>query len=229
MDYLGSCKKYTFDGKQIDNAQMADELAKLVEKFPIVSIEDGLDENDWDGWKMLTEKVGDKCQLVGDDLFVTNIERLQRGIDEGIANSILIKLNQIGSVTETLDCISLAHKNGYTAVSSHRSGETADTFIADMAVATNCGQIKPDHSAVPTASPSTTNCSASKISWATRQCTPGPRRSIRSSEPNARRSLHGAAPSKRTPAESAGVFLFVIRENARVAHVLTARAFHCGE
>jgi enolase len=114
----------------------------MCDKFPIVSIEDGLDENDWEGWKLLTEKLGDKVQLVGDDLFVTNIERLGRGINEGIANSILIKLNQIGTVTETLDAIRLAHKNGYTAVSSHRSGETADTFIADLAVATNCGQIK---------------------------------------------------------------------------------------
>jgi enolase len=140
--YDKGSKKYTFDGKQIDNAQLVEELAKLAEKFPIVSIEDGLDENDWDGWKMLTDKVGKKCQLVGDDLFVTNPERLQRGIDQGIANSILIKLNQIGTVTETLDCIRLAHKNGYTAVSSHRSGETADTFIADLAVGTNCGQIK---------------------------------------------------------------------------------------
>jgi enolase len=140
--YDRDSKKYTFDGKKLDNAALVAEYEKLVEKFPIVSIEDGLDENDWDGWKLLTDKIGSKCQLVGDDLFVTNIERLQRGIDEGIANSILIKLNQIGSVTETLDAISLAHKNGYTAVSSHRSGETADTFIADMAVATNCGQIK---------------------------------------------------------------------------------------
>jgi len=114
----------------------------MCDKFPIVSIEDGLDENDWEGWKLLTEKLGNKVQLVGDDLFVTNIERLGRGINEGIANSILIKLNQIGTVTETLDAIRLAHKNGYTAVSSHRSGETADTFIADLAVATNCGQIK---------------------------------------------------------------------------------------
>jgi enolase len=114
----------------------------MCDKFPIVSIEDGLDENDWEGWKLLTDKIGNKVQLVGDDLFVTNIERLGRGIKEGIANSILIKLNQIGSVTETLDAIRLAHKNGYTAVSSHRSGETADTFIADLAVATNCGQIK---------------------------------------------------------------------------------------
>ncbi|MCH2108423.1 MAG: phosphopyruvate hydratase, partial [Polyangiaceae bacterium] len=140
--YDRESKKYTFDGQQIDNAALVEELAKLVEKFPIVSIEDGLDENDWEGWKMLTDKVGDKCQLVGDDLFVTNITKLGRGIEEGIANSILIKLNQIGTVTETLDAIRLAHKNQYTAVISHRSGETADTFIADLAVATNAGQIK---------------------------------------------------------------------------------------
>lgn len=140
--YNRDTKKYTFDGQQIDSAQLVEEYVKMVAKYPILSIEDGLDENDWDGWKLLTEKIGNKVQLVGDDLFVTNIERLGRGIDQGIANSILIKLNQIGTVTETLDTIRLAHKNGYTAVSSHRSGETADTFIADLAVATNCGQIK---------------------------------------------------------------------------------------
>jgi enolase len=134
--------KYTFDGKQISNAELVDVYVDLCKKYPIVSIEDGLDENDWEGWKLLTDKLGEKVQLVGDDLFVTNIERLQTGIDRGIANSILIKLNQIGSVTETLDAIRLAHKNNYTAISSHRSGETADTFIADLAVATNCGQIK---------------------------------------------------------------------------------------
>ncbi len=140
--YNRDSKKYTFDGKEIDNAALVDEYVKMCDKFPVVSIEDGLDENDWEGWKLLTEKLGSKVQLVGDDLFVTNIERLGRGIKEGIANSILIKLNQIGTVTETLDTIRLAHKNGYTAISSHRSGETADTFIADLAVATNCGQIK---------------------------------------------------------------------------------------
>jgi enolase len=134
--------KYTFDGKQISNKELIDVWADWVSKYPIVSIEDGLDEDDWDGWKMLTEKLGNKVQLVGDDLFVTNIERLKRGIDSGTANSILIKLNQIGSVTETLDAIRMAHKAGYTAISSHRSGETADTFIADLAVGTNCGQIK---------------------------------------------------------------------------------------
>ncbi|MFB3131610.1 MAG: phosphopyruvate hydratase [Rhodothermales bacterium] len=113
-----------------------------IDQYPIISIEDGLDENDWDGWRMLTEAIGDRVQIVGDDLFVTNTERLQRGIDEGSANSILIKLNQIGTLTETLEAIELAHKHKFTAVISHRSGETEDTTIADLAVATNTGQIK---------------------------------------------------------------------------------------
>lgn len=117
-------------------------LAELVSKFPIDSIEDGMDENDWEGWKMLTEAVGSKCQLVGDDLFVTNVEFLKKGIQSGCANSILIKVNQIGSLTETLDAIEMAHRNGYTSVTSHRSGETEDATIADIAVATNSGQIK---------------------------------------------------------------------------------------
>src|SRR5688572_33280710 len=111
-------------------------------KYPIVSIEDGMDEEDWDGWKALTEKIGDRVQLVGDDLFVTNTERLKRGIDAGTANSILIKVNQIGTLTETLEAISMAREAGYTAVMSHRSGETEDVTIADLAVATGCGQIK---------------------------------------------------------------------------------------
>lgn len=122
--------------------EMIDYLEDLVNKFPIISIEDGLAEEDWNGWKKLTERLGDRIQLVGDDLFVTNIERLQKGIGNKIANSILIKLNQIGTLTETLDAIELAHKNGYTAIVSHRSGETEDTTLADVAVATNCGQIK---------------------------------------------------------------------------------------
>lgn len=113
-----------------------------VEKYPIISIEDGMAENDWDAWKKLTDSVGDKVQLVGDDLFVTNTERLAHGIENGIANSILIKVNQIGTLTETLDAIEMAHKNSYTAVISHRSGETEDVTIADLAVATNAGQIK---------------------------------------------------------------------------------------
>jgi len=122
--------------------QMIDFLVELVEKYPIVSIEDGLAEEDWDNWKKLTERLGDRIQLVGDDLFVTNIKRLQKGLDNKISNSILIKLNQIGTLTETLDAIELAKKNGYTAVVSHRSGETEDTTLADVAVATNAGQIK---------------------------------------------------------------------------------------
>ncbi len=122
--------------------EMVDFIVNLANKYPIISIEDGLAEEDWDSWKKLTEKLGDKIQLVGDDLFVTNIKRLQKGIDNQIANSILIKLNQIGTLTETLDAIELAKRNGYTAVVSHRSGETEDTTLADVAVATNAGQIK---------------------------------------------------------------------------------------
>lgn len=122
--------------------QMIDFIVSLAEKYPIISIEDGLAEEDWESWKVLTEKLGDKVQLVGDDLFVTNIKRLQKGIDNKTANSILIKLNQIGTLTETLDAIELAKRNGYTAVVSHRSGETEDTTLADVAVATNAGQIK---------------------------------------------------------------------------------------
>ena len=122
--------------------QMVDFIVDLANNYPIISIEDGLAEEDWESWKVLTEKIGDKVQLVGDDLFVTNIKRLQKGIDMGVANSILIKLNQIGTLTETLDAIELAHKAGYTAVVSHRSGETEDTTLADVAVATNAGQIK---------------------------------------------------------------------------------------
>ena len=117
-------------------------LSELVAKYPIDSIEDGMDENDWAGWKLLTEALGSKCQLVGDDLFVTNVEFLKKGIEEGCANSILIKVNQIGTLSETLDAIEMAHRNGYTSVTSHRSGETEDATIADIAVATNSGQIK---------------------------------------------------------------------------------------
>ncbi len=140
--YCSEKKVYTIDGKELDSAGMVDLLAGWVDKFPICSIEDGCDEDDWDGWKMLTDKVGDRCQLVGDDLFVTNVERLQRGITEGIGNSILIKVNQIGSLTETIDAINLAHDNSYTSVTSHRSGETEDATIADLAVALSTGQIK---------------------------------------------------------------------------------------
>ncbi len=140
--YDKESKTYTMDGKKIDSAGMVDLLASWCEKYPIVSIEDGCDEDDWDGWKIMTEKLGGKIQLVGDDLFVTNTKRLQRGIDEGIANSILIKVNQIGSVTETIESIELARRNGYTSVTSHRSGETEDSTIADLAVALGTGQIK---------------------------------------------------------------------------------------
>ena len=130
------------EGKSFDSAGFADYLAGLCERYPIVSIEDGMDESDWDGWKILTEKLGDKVQLVGDDLFVTNTKILKQGIDKDIANSILIKFNQIGSLSETLDAIKMAQDAGYTAVISHRSGETEDTTIADLAVATCAGQIK---------------------------------------------------------------------------------------
>lgn len=129
-------------GKELTNEQLADFYVELVNKYPIISIEDGLDENDWEGWKILTDKLGKKIQLVGDDLFVTNTDRLARGIKEGIANSILIKVNQIGTLTETFEAIEMAKKAGYTAVVSHRSGETEDSTIADIAVATNAGQIK---------------------------------------------------------------------------------------
>lgn len=143
--YDAEKKIYEFkwsDGSKMDADAMVEFWAKWVEKYPIVSIEDGMYEDDWEGWKKMTDAVGDKVQLVGDDLFVTNTERLARGIREGIANSILIKVNQIGTLTETLDAIEMAHKNGYTSVISHRSGETEDTTIADLAVATNAGQIK---------------------------------------------------------------------------------------
>ena len=130
------------EGKELTVDEMIDFYADLVDKYPIISIEDGLDEEDWDGWKALTDRLGDRVQLVGDDLFVTNTERLSKGIDLGVANSILIKLNQIGTITETLDAIELAKVHGYTAVISHRSGETEDTTIADLAVALNAGQIK---------------------------------------------------------------------------------------
>ncbi|MEJ6952312.1 phosphopyruvate hydratase [Natronospora cellulosivora (SeqCode)] len=130
------------EGKELSSEEMVDFYVDLVEKYPIVSIEDGLDEDDWDGWKVLTEKLGDKVQLVGDDLFVTNTERLSRGINEGISNSILIKVNQIGSLTETIEAIEMAKKAGFTAVVSHRSGETEDVTIADLVVAMNAGQIK---------------------------------------------------------------------------------------
>ena len=133
---------YEGEGKTRSIAEQVDYLAGLVAAYPIVTIEDGMSEDDWEGWKLLTEKIGGKCQLVGDDLFVTNVSRLSRGIKEGIANSILVKVNQIGSLTETLAAVEMAQRAGYTAVMSHRSGETEDSTISDLAVATNCGQIK---------------------------------------------------------------------------------------
>ena len=139
---LKNGKKKDPNGKKLSADEQIAYLEDLINKYPIYSIEDGLDENDWENWVKLTEKVGDKCQLVGDDLFVTNVKFLQKGIQMGAGNSILIKVNQIGSLTETLDAIEMAHRHGYTTVTSHRSGETEDTTIADIAVATNSGQIK---------------------------------------------------------------------------------------
>jgi len=130
------------EGRTLESGAMAEYLAELAANYPIVSIEDGMAEDDWEGWKALTEALGKKIQLVGDDLFVTNTERLQRGIKMGVANSILVKVNQIGSLSETLDAVDMAHRAAYTSVMSHRSGETEDSTIADLAVACNCGQIK---------------------------------------------------------------------------------------
>jgi enolase len=143
--YDAKKKKYIFkksDGRELSSAEMADYWADWTSKYPIISLEDGLDENDWDGWKILTDKIGDRVQLVGDDLFVTNTKRLAMGIEQGIANSILIKVNQIGSLTETFEAVEMAKRAGYTAVVSHRSGETEDSFIADLVVALEAGQIK---------------------------------------------------------------------------------------
>ena len=132
----------THEGRKLSSGELADYWADIASRYPVVSIEDGMDEEDWDGWKALTDRIGDRVQLVGDDLFVTNTERLKRGIESGTANSILIKVNQIGTLTETLDAVRVAQDAGYTAVMSHRSGETEDVTIADLAVATGCGQIK---------------------------------------------------------------------------------------
>jgi enolase len=140
--YDGGAYVLEHEGRSLSSQEMVDYWAEMAGRYPIVSIEDGLDEEDWDGWKLLTERLGDRVQLVGDDFFVTNTERLQRGIQAGAANSILIKVNQIGTLTETLAAIKMAEEAGYTAVMSHRSGETEDTTIADLAVATGCGQIK---------------------------------------------------------------------------------------
>ena len=143
-ELYGEDGKYHFPGEGVVRTveELVDYYVKLVDKYPIISLEDGVAEEDWEGWKLLTEKLGDRIQLVGDDLFVTNTERLAKGIDLGVANSILIKVNQIGTLTETLDAIQMANRAGYTAVVSHRSGETEDTTIADLVVAVNAGQIK---------------------------------------------------------------------------------------
>ena len=138
-------KKYVFhksDGKTISSEELVKYWQNWVQQYPISSIEDGMAEDDWEGWKMLTEAVGSKCQLVGDDLFVTNVTRLERGINEGIANGLLVKVNQIGTLTETVNAVTMAQHAGYNTIMSHRSGETEDTTIADLAVALNCGQIK---------------------------------------------------------------------------------------
>jgi enolase len=138
-------KKYVFhksDGKEMTSDQLVKYWASWVKQYPIASIEDGMAEDDWDGWKNLSKTIGNKCQLVGDDLFVTNVTRLQQGIDKGIGNGLLVKVNQIGTVTETINAVTLAQHNGYNTIMSHRSGETEDTTIADLAVALNCGQIK---------------------------------------------------------------------------------------
>jgi enolase len=143
--YLEDEKVYYFkksDGRKLSSSEMVSYLKEWTSKYPILSIEDGLFEDDWDGWKLLTQTIGDRVQLVGDDLFVTNVKRLKQGIDTAVANSILVKVNQIGSLTETIDAVSMAKNASYTSVMSHRSGETEDTTIADLAVALNCGQIK---------------------------------------------------------------------------------------
>jgi enolase len=138
-------KKYVFhksSGKEMSSEQLVKYWESWVKQYPIASIEDGMAEDDWKGWKMLTDTVGKKCQLVGDDLFVTNVERIQQGIDTATANALLVKVNQIGTITETINAVTLAQSNGYNTIMSHRSGETEDTTIADLAVALNCGQIK---------------------------------------------------------------------------------------
>jgi enolase len=140
--YKEGCYELVGEGRSLSSAELVDFYADLCDRYPIVSIEDGMAEDDWEGWQQLTEKLGERCQLVGDDLFVTNPTRLARGLELGVANSVLIKVNQIGTLTETLDCIEMAHRAGYTTVISHRSGETEDTTIADLAVAVNAGQIK---------------------------------------------------------------------------------------
>jgi enolase len=141
-DKTSKTYKLEGEGKELDQKGMVDFYTKLCEQFPIVSIEDGMDENDWDGWVALTKAIGDRVQLVGDDLFVTNTARIKTGIEKGASNAVLVKVNQIGTLTETLESVEMAHRNGWSTIISHRSGETEDTFIADLAVATNAGQIK---------------------------------------------------------------------------------------
>lgn len=143
--YDGAKKVYHFhksDGKKLSSEKMVDFWANWVKNYPIVSIEDGMAEDDWKGWKLLTDKLGNKIQLVGDDLFVTNVTRLQEGIEKGVGNALLVKVNQIGTITETINAVTMAQHNSYNTIMSHRSGETEDTTIADLAVALNCGQIK---------------------------------------------------------------------------------------
>jgi enolase len=141
-EFFGSNNTYTFEGRELSSDEMTDIYTQWIDAFPIVSIEDPLAEDDWAGWSALVNKIGDKVQVVGDDLFVTNVTRLQRGIDERAASALLVKVNQIGSLTETLDAVTMAQRAGFACMMSHRSGETEDTTIADLAVATNCGQIK---------------------------------------------------------------------------------------
>jgi enolase len=186
---------YVYEGekKTRSRSEQAKYLADLVSRYPIVSIEDGMAEDDMDGWKELTDLIGSKCQLVGDDLFVTNVTRLADGIKKGLGNSILVKVNQIGSLTETLAAVEMAHKAAYTAVMSHRSGETEDSTIADLAVATNCGQIKTGRWRVPIVPRSTTSCCASSRNWATRRSTRAVRRSRRWRNPGTARSAKGAS------------------------------------
>src|SRR5262249_37956 len=140
--YKGGAYDLEHEGRKLSSLELADYWASAAERYPIVSIEDGMDEEDWDGWKQLTDRLGSNLHLLGADLFLTNTERLERGIESGVANSILIKVNQIGTLTETLEAVRMARDAGYTAVMSHRSGETEDTTIADLAVAVGCGQIK---------------------------------------------------------------------------------------
>ena len=184
------------EGLALEAASWTDMLATWVDKYPIISIEDGMAEGDWDGWKQLTERLGKRVQLVGDDLFVTNTKILQEGIDKGIANSILIKINQIGTLTETFAAIEMAKRAGYTAVISHRSGETEDSTIADIAVGTNAGQIKTGSLvALATAWPSTTSCCASRKTWATSPATRAARPSTTCADRQGRHALPALVPA----------------------------------